>query len=130
MWRPRRLNSSGNTSAPRSRNGAASPRPPTSGWIDGRETARRSNRDGGFWTIALFEVVSSGPAADQNWPSRSAAVNSAIRPALHRNRLPAFELGLRQHRRIDAAHRPFAGERQREFLPDAALARRIEAGGG
>ena len=38
------------------------------------------------------------------WRGRGHA--SAVRAALHRNRLPAAQLGLPQHRRIDAAHRP------------------------
>jgi len=51
-----------------------------------------------------------------------------VRSPLHRNRLPAPQLGVHQHRRVDAAHRPPSVQDQRQLPPDMQLARRIEPG--
>src|SRR4051812_37867716 len=57
-------------------------------------------------------------------------VSSGIRSATHADGLPALQLGILQHCRIDATHRPLAGEDQRQFLPDPALPRLVEPGAG
>src|SRR5260370_39406383 len=51
----------------------------------------------------------------------------AVRSALHADRLPAAKRGILQHGRIDAAHRPHAGQNQRQFIADTAFPRFVEA---
>src|SRR6516165_3147039 len=55
---------------------------------------------------------------------------SGVGAALHRDRLPALEVGLGQYRGVDAGHRPFAAQHKRELEPDPPASRRIEPGGG
>src|SRR5262245_44048074 len=52
---------------------------------------------------------------------------SGRRSALHGVRLPALELGLLEHRRIDRGAGPITLQHLRDLLAHAALARRVEA---
>src|SRR5690349_12634615 len=68
------------------------------------------------------------PTPHQVWGRLFGIMRSAVRSALHGDRLPAAKARFGKYLRVDAAHWPPASERQSQLLTHAALASLVEAG--
>src|SRR5262249_8300933 len=111
-------------------------------WRPSSRTATSAMPAGGQTAVALACTIANArprlPSRTERTPTPSAATHLTGRPcmscrrlcagpALHRVRLPAMQPALVEHGGVHAAHRPAAAEHERDLLPHAPQADRVEA---